>query len=173
MKKIVSILFLFPVMSFAQETAEVSSEEREFALNVIKAIIEHDCDTYYNSIDDSVVLYLRAQDTIVAKTDMERQIKMLCQISIKNDSLNFAYYKKNFEQQFIDTKTLADKEFYRSGEEISTLGGLKFYEIEEGDIFFDGAYHKPRNRMDFILDDAFKFIMRKVNGEYRIILMTN
>ena len=172
-KKLIPILFFLPVLSFAQETIEASNEERDFAFSVIKSIIKHDCDSYYNSINDSVVLYLRVQDTIIAKSDMKSKIKMLCQISVKNDSLDFAYYKNNFEQRFIDAKTLADTGFYGSDEETSTLGGLKYYDIKEGDIFFNGAHHKTANSLDFILDDAFKFIMRKVNGEYRIILMTN
>lgn len=173
MKKFTLLLFFLPLISYTQDKIDVSKEEKDFALKVVKSIIENDCETYYNSINDSVVLYFRVEEILIPKSEIENKLKMLCQISVKNDSLDYSYYLENFELQFFNVTSLADKEFYGSREQSSTLGGLKHYDIQEGDIFFIGSNHKTRNHLDFILDDAFKFIIRKVKGEYKIILMTN
>lgn len=167
------IILTLPLFSLCQETKEVNKSEREFALKVVKSIIERDCETYYNSINDSVVLYLRIEDAFMAKSDIQDKLKMLCRISVKNDTLNYSYYLENFNLQFFDAQTFSNVEFYGSGDETSTLGSLNFYKIMEGDILFFGAEHKTRNGMDLMLDDAFKFIFRKVNNEYKIILMLN
>lgn len=173
MKKITLILFLLPLLAFGQKTKKATNEEKEFVLKVVKSIIERDCETYYNLISDSVVLYLSLRDTLVAKSDIRDKLIMLCQISVKNDTLDYAYYIDNFDQQFFAAKALSDREFFGSGDISSTLGSLNNYNIEKGDLFFMGANHKTRNRLDFMLDDAFKFLIRKINGEYKIILLTN
>lgn len=173
MNKIAVILFLFPILSFGQDTIQVNKNQREFALSVVKSIIENDCETYYNSINDSVVLYFSVNDTIVAKDGIKDKLKMLCQISIKNDTLDYNYYLNNFHLHFFDAKTLSNELKRSSNDESSSLGTLRYYKIMNDDIFFNGSYHKSEDRLDFIIDDAFKFLIRRVNDEYKIILLTN
>lgn len=173
MMRALIILLLLPQIILAQEEIEQVKEQQEFALNVVRSIIERDCENYYTSIDDSVVLYLRVEDTLVAKKDFEGKLKILCQVSVKSDSVDYQYYLENFEQRYFSAESLANKEFYGRGEIISTLGSLKFYEIKSDDIFFIGSMHKSANSLDYILDDAFKFIFRKIDDEYKIVLMTN
>ena len=173
MRTLLTILLLSPQFIQAQEEIEPQMNQEEFALHVVKSIIDRDCETYYASIDDSVVLYLGVEDTIIAKNDFEGKLKMLCQLSVKSDSIDYEYYLENFEQRYFSAESLANEEFYGHGEIISTLGSLKFYDIKPDDIFFVGSIHKTANSLDYILDDAFKFIFRKIDDEYKIVLMTN
>ena len=172
MKKAILFILLAPVLAFGQDTLIVSQEQRQFCLNVIQSLIEHNCEEYVESVNDSVVLYYGVRDTIMSKSDMQSQLMMLCYTSIKNDTLNFQYYLDNFDVKFYDVNEVAEMIGRSSGTEESTLATLNYYHIQEGDVFFQGAYHKTRNRLDFILDDAFKFVFRKINGEYKIIVIT-
>ena len=172
MKKAILFILLAPVLAFGQDTLIVSQEQRQFCLNVIQSLIEHNCEEYVESVNDSVVLYYGVRDTIMSKSDMQSQLMMLCYTSIKNDTLNVQYYLDNFDVKFYDVNEVAEMIGRSSGTEESTLATLNYYHIQEGDVFFQGAYHKTRNRLDFILDDAFKFVFRKINGEYKIIVIT-
>lgn len=172
MKKTILMLLFAPIVAFGQDTLTVSAEQRSFCLKVIKALIEHDCDKYIESISDSVVLYNSLQDTIVSKSAVEPQLMKLCDATVRNDSLDYQYYLENFQIEFYDVNAIAERVSYGNGDRESNLATLKHYKIEEGDVFFQGAYHKTRNRMDFILDDAFKFVFRKIDGEFKIIVIT-
>lgn len=173
MTRTLIFLSLLPQLILAQKEIKPGKEQQEFALNVVRSIIDRECETYYASIDDSVVLYLRIEDTLVAKNDIEGKLKMLCQVSVKSDSVDYEFYLENFEQRYYSAESMVNKEFYGRGETTSTLGGLKFYDIKSDDIFFVGSIHKTTNSLDYILDDAFKFIFREIDGEYKIVLMTN
>ncbi len=172
MKKTIFLILLAPIFAFGQDTLNVSKEQRGFCLNVVKSIIEHNCDEYFNSISDSVVFYGGVRDTILPKSSIKQDLMMMCYASVKNDSLDYKYYLENFSIRFYDVREMADEMGRQSGEGESTLGTLNYYKIQEGDVFFQGAYHKTRNRLDFILDDTFKFVFRKVNGEFKIIVIT-
>jgi hypothetical protein len=172
MKKGILLFLLAPIFAFGQDTLNVSTEQRGFCLNVVKSIIEHNCDEYFNSISDSVVYYGGARDTILSKSRIKQDLLMMCYASVKNDSLDYKYYFENFSIKFYDVRDIAAEIGRGNGSEESTLGTLNYYNIQEGDVFFQGAYHKTRNRLDFILDDTFKFVFRKVKGEYKIIVIT-
>ncbi len=173
MKRVVLIFMLAPMFTFGQDTLNVSEEQRSFCLNVIKSLIEHNCDKYFESITDSVVIYDNVQDTMILKSDIKLQLMMLCNMSIKNDTLDYHYYLDNFLIKFYDVNAIAEKVHRGSADgKKSNLSTLKYYEIKEGDVFFVGAYHKTRNRFDFIQDDAFNFVFRKINGEYKIVVIT-
>jgi hypothetical protein len=172
MKKTIIVILFAPMLAFGQDTLNVSATQRNFCLNVIKSIVEHDCDAYFKSISDSVVLYHNVRDTMIAKSALKPELMMLCNSSVTNDSLNYQYYLDNFVITFYDVNVIADKIGRESGNKKSNLATLNYYQIKEGDVFFQGAYHKTRNRLDFILDDAFKFVFRKINGEYKIIVIT-
>ena len=172
MKKAIVLILLAPMIAYGQDTLSVSAEQRQFCLNVIQSIIEHNCEGYVDSINDSVVLYSGVRDTILAKSDLRSQLIMMCYASVKNDTLNFQYYLDNFDVKFYDVNEVAERIRHTSGDDESNLATMNYYKIQEGDVFFQGAYHKTRNRLDFILDDAFKFVFRKINGEYKIIVIT-
>jgi hypothetical protein len=172
MKKIILIILTAPMFAFGQDTLSVNNDQRAFCLNVIKSIIEHNCAEYFESISDSVVLYHSVRDTIVSKSELKPQLMGLCNASVKNDLLDYQYYLDNFKIQFYDVNDIAEKIGRGRGDEESNLSTLNYYQIKVGDIFFQGAYHKTRNRMDFILDDAFKFVFRKIDGVYKIIVIT-
>ncbi len=172
MKKIILIFLLAPMVAFGQDTLSVSQTQRSFCLKVVKSLIEHNCEGYLESISDSVVLYQSVRDTIVSKLDLKSQLMMLCNTSVKNDSLDYNYYLDNFEIKFYDVIEIADKVSRGRGDKKSNLATLNYYKIKNGDVFFLGAYHKTRNRADFILDDAFNFIFREINGENKIIVIT-
>lgn len=171
MKKILLIILVAPMFAFGQDTLNVNNDQRFFCLNVIKSIIEHNCDEYFESISDSVVLYHSVRDIIVSKSELKPQLMGLCNSSVKNDSLNYQYYLDNFKIEFYNVNDIAKKIGFERGAEESNLTMLNYYQIKEGDIFFQGAYHKTRNSMNFILDDAFKFIFRKIDGVYKIIVI--
>lgn len=160
------------MFAFGQDTINVTKDQRAFCLNVIKSIIEHNCDEYFESISDSVVFYHSVRDTIVSKSALKPQLMGLCKASVKNDSLDYQYYLDNFKIQFYNVNDIAEKISRGRGDKESKLSTLNYYQIKDGDIFFQGAYHKTRNRMDFILDDAFKFVFRKIDGDYKIIVIT-
>ncbi|WP_139254263.1 hypothetical protein [Cellulophaga fucicola] len=109
------------------------------------------------------------RDTIIPKSALKPQLMELCNSIVKNDSLDYQYYLNNFKMQFYNVNEVA--EIISRGRKERNLSTLKYYKIKDGDIFFQGANHKTRDRADFILDDAFKFIFRKIDGEYKILLI--
>ncbi|QXP52851.1 hypothetical protein [Cellulophaga sp. HaHa_2_1] len=169
MRNVILTILIIPMFSFGQDTLNVTKDQRTFCLNVVKSVIEHNCDEYYKSINDSIVFFHKMRDTIMPKSALKPQLVELCNSIVKNDSLNYQYYLQNFKMQFYKvneiTKIISREKKDRN------LSTLNYYQIKEGDIFFKGANHKTRNRADFILDDAFKFIFRKINGEYKILLL--
>ncbi|SFW21391.1 hypothetical protein SAMN05660313_00544 [Cellulophaga fucicola] len=169
MRKIIFIVLIVPMFAFGQDTLNVSKDQRTFCLNVVKSVIEHNCDQYYNSINDSIVFFHKMRDTIIPKSALKPQLMELCNSIVKNDSLDYQYYLNNFKMQFYNVNEVA--EIISRGRKERNLSTLKYYKIKDGDIFFQGANHKTRDRADFILDDAFKFIFRKIDGEYKILLI--
>lgn len=169
MRKIIFIVLIVPMFVFGQDILKVSKEQRTFCLDVVKSVIEHDCDQYYKSINDSIVFFHKMRDTILPKSALKPQLMELCNSIVKNDSLDYQYYLNNFKMQFYNVNEVT--EIISRGRKERNLSTLKYYKIKEGDIFFQGANHKTRNRADFILDDAFKFIFRKIDGEYKILLI--
>ena len=151
MKKIILVILITPMFTFGQDTLKASEDQRNFCLNVIRSIIEHNCDEYFESINDSVVLYHSVRDTIMSKFELKPKLIGLCDVSIKNDSLDYQYYLENFTIQFYDVNEIAEEIGRGSGERKSNLSTLNYYQIKDGDIFFLGAYHKTRNRMDFYI----------------------
>lgn len=172
MKKILLVILFAPLFTFGQDTLNVNKEQRDFCLNVIKSIVEHNCDEYFESMSDTVVVYRSVRDTMLPKSILKPYVMMLCNAGVRNDSLDFQYYLDNFEIKFYDVNAIADKIGRGRGDKESNLATLNYYHIQEGDIYFQGAYHKSRNRMDFILDDAFQFIFRKINGRYKVLVIT-
>lgn len=165
-------MLLAPTFSYGQDTLSVTEDERNFCLSVVKSVIEHNCEEYFESIADSFVLFQGVRDTLLLKSLQKKLLMGGCGISVRNDSLDYQYYLDNFFIEFYDVNEIAEKIWRGSENEENNLSTLKYYEIKEGDIYFMGAYHKTRNRLDFIVDDAFKFVFRKIDGEYKVLVIT-
>lgn len=158
--------------SFGQSRKEMRKADREnaedFALNVAKAMIEKECDTYFSYFSDTIVL-LR-QKIAVSTADFKDKFYSTCAdgSSLKQDTVTLAYYLENFERTVYDFREIKKMDDLRD-----LIKANSFYQLKKGDFLYVGFHHKTENYNDFIVNDAFCFIFRKTSKGFEIVVFAD
>jgi len=162
------ILCMLTSNAFGQDRKEDLKNAEEFALNVSKAMIERECDTYFSYFNDTIVL-LR-QKIAVSTKDFKDKFYDGCVggVSIKNDSVTFAYYLENFERKVYNSKEIKKMDDLRD-----LIKANEFYQLKKGDFLYVGFHHKTGNYNDYLVNDSFCFIFRKVGNGFKILVFAD
>ncbi len=158
------ILFSFGACSSSKKviknTTDLRQEARDFSLGVIESYFTEDCEEFYNSLSDSILLM--SGDGIIAKN----VVKDKCCQSVRR-----AFYNK--EKTFQDYLNDYTIEVLTLREAIERFHGKKlpdYYITTELDFIFFGNELKngTKSSDDWIWDDLFIFMVRKENGVWKI-----
>ncbi len=136
---------------------DLKQEAKDFSLSIIKSYFTEDCNMVYTSMGDSILLIDSGE--IIAKIGKEDEICRSLKQAVRDKEKSFQDYI-----EFYNIEILSPKEIYEKFDRTIP----EYYKPTESDFFFIGYELKEgKDRKDnFIWDDMFVFMVRKVNGKW-------
>jgi hypothetical protein len=169
MIRIILLILTIPLLTYitvGQSESNDLDNAEAFALKIAKSIIEKDCENFSAYFNDSIVL-LQKKD-VLKLSEIKERLNTMCGFAVKNDSVTYEYYLENFERHIYGSDEIeANKSFYQ------LIKDNPSFELSVNDYLYIGFRHKTGNYNDYLLNDPFNIIFRKVDGDFKIMVFAD
>jgi hypothetical protein len=166
------LLFLF-VSAMPQAEAQkkngfpsAKSKKQALAagLKIVESYFEGDCKTDFLPVVHTTVFTLDGDGAVEINEEMKERLCETHERAVKDKTRTYQDYLANYDVQIL-TKPEYEK----------LLGKIDFdyYTAQEQDLLFVGSVRKADAKLEnFIFDDFFYFMLRKINKEWKIIAVS-
>jgi len=136
------------------------AEALEFALTVVAAYFQTDCGDDYLAFYDDRIFALDG-DGAIDKKDIATQLCERKTRALRDKSKTFAQYTLDYEPMIL-TRSEYEQEMGKID--------YPYYTAQNSDLLFVGSFRRHDNgNPDYIFDDMFVFMLRKIGKNWRII----
>ena len=140
---------------------DTKSEALKFSLQVIKTLFENNCSSYLKNFNDTI--YNFSDNKVIKVVTYKDVICTSYSRAIRDKRFTYNNYLLNFK-----TQVFTQKEIILKYPAIKMGGG--FLPLESDFIFVGNlAKLKSTDSFNLIWDDMFGFVVRKINGSWKII----
>ncbi len=161
------VVFLFIIggglspLFWSRFTKPTKEQALQFSLAVVEKMFRNDCDGVYAIMNDPI--YVLDGDAVVTKnTDTHEKICRSISHAIRSDA-TFEDYQNAY-----DPRILTPDEVYTEFPRVKEHRGR--FTLEPNDFFFMG--YKSKTNADFIWDDLFTFVVRKIDYTWKIVAVS-
>ena len=160
---IIITLFLFSSCKSIFTTTHPTTKESlkkeglEFSLKFVEALFNEDCDKVYAQFAEEV--YSMDGDEIYILSEYREDICESIDEAIYGDEKTYNDYLKDYRKEILTPEQVVFRFKFKFPE---------FYQPHESDLFFIGAELKNEESEDYISEDYFVFLIRKIEGRWQI-----
>jgi hypothetical protein len=157
------VLLFYLVPCWAQQKINSKNSLKEealiFSLKVVKFYFNGSCNDYYSCFNDTVYNFSNAIP--IAVVEYKDKICESFKKAVREKKYSFERYKKEYQTEVVKKQKMLQKQ-----------PGIKLgngFVPLDSDFIFLGGFPKVKSDNFPIWDDMFGFVVRKINGKWKII----
>lgn len=151
------ILLFSCITNKTRKNEALANEAKKISLEIVKGYFENDCDTFINSLSDTLSA-LDYSNQLITK-DIPLRIRRSCDDAVRDKSKTFEDYLSDYEHEILTTSEFENK-FKRNIPKQGSDTSKNFY--------FVGGILKNKEKKNYIWDDMFVFMIRKEKNGWKI-----